>query len=44
MTKKDHEDFKSCTEYRSSKIAYRKGGLKVKNHDHITDKYQGPWH
>ena len=44
MTKKDHEGFKSSTECWSSKRAYRKGGMKVKDHDHITEKYQGPAH
>ena len=40
MTKKDHKDFKSFTKCCIYKRTCEEGEVKVKNHDHITEKYR----
>ena len=44
MTKIDHEDFKNFTKCWICMNAYEEREGKVKNYDHITDKYQGSTH
>ena len=44
MTKKDHEDLKNPTKCWICKNTYKKGDVKVKDHDRITGKYRGSKH
>ena len=44
MTKKDHEDFESSTKCCICNKAYEEVKVKIKDHDHITGKYQGSAH
>ena len=39
MTKNNNEDFKNFTKYWIWKKSYKKGEMKAKDHDHITEKY-----
>ena len=39
MAKKDHEDFNNYTKFWVCKKAYDEGEVKVKDHDHVTEKY-----
>ena len=41
MTEKDHEDFKNSSKCQICKKAYEKGEVNVKDHNHMTGKYQG---
>ena len=44
MTKKDHENFKNSTKCWICRKVYYEGEMKVKDHDHITEKYHGSFH
>ena len=44
MTEKDHEDFKNSTKCWICKKVYEEREVKVKDHDHVTRKYQGSAH
>ena len=44
LTKKGHENFNTSIKFWICKKVYEKGEVKVKDHHHVTAKYQGLTH
>ena len=44
MIKEDYEDFEKSAKSWICKKPFRKSDLKVKDHDHINEKYRRPVH
>ena len=44
MIKEDYEDFQKSTKSWICKKPFEKSDLKVKDHDHINEKYRRPVH
>ena len=44
MTKEDDEDFENCAKFWICDNSYAGGGVKVRDHYHITGRYRGSAH